>query len=429
MTSTKGNDAMRILRTRRGATVPIALLSLTLVAATFSPASASTHRAASGGSVALGMSITLSGAVAELGQTGLQGVQLAVANLNAHGGLLGKTVTLVSADDAASPITGAANTRAMILNDHVVALIGPLISSVAISEMSLAAQYKIPIILHSSSAIQLLTKYYTKYAFRVGPDTVMEPRAIASYFARQVAGKTITIATIAPDYVFGHSSVDGFLQALTQLHVKYKLVAQQFPPLGVTNIAPYLSAIIVAKPDYLFNVQFGGDLVAFTRQAAPYGLFKNTKMIAMYSGPTLKALGADSPAGAIAFDRAAFWAENGAGMQAFITQYKAKYGDYPSEWAIMAYTAVESWAYAVKKAKSFTGDAVSDALSGATAPTIRGPLRFRACDHQANVPEYVGTVAATKDEKYGQVLWDPNVFVGRPYVTMLTCAQSLALRG
>ena len=420
---------MRILRIRRGATVPIALLSLTLVAATFSTASASTARAKSGASVAIGESTTLSGPIAELGQTGLQGLELAVANLNAHGGLLGKKITVVSADDATSTTTGAANARSMILNDHVVALFGPVVSSIAAAEESLAAQYKIPIFFHTSNDVALMTKDFTKYAFQVVPNTVMEPRAAADYIAHQVGTKRITIGTFAPDYSFGHDTVSGFIQALKDLHVNFKIVAQQFPPLAATNIAPYLSALIAAKPNYVFNAQFGGDLVTFNQQAAPYGLFKKTKVIAMYSASPLKALGAKAPAGAIGFDRAPFWAMSGPGMPAFITQFKVKYGNYPSAWAIMAYTAVQSWAYGVNKAHSFTGNKVSAALSGATVPTIRGPLTLRACDHQANVPEYVGTVASSKNAKYGQVLWDPKVFVAQPNTIMLTCAQSRALRG
>lgn len=385
--------------------------------------------APSGGTVTVGESTTLSGAIAQLGQTGLEGVQLAVADINAHGGLLGKKVNVVSADDSVKTSIGAANARSMILNQHVVALFGPVASSIAAAEEPLAAQYHIPIFFHTSNDVSLLTKDFTKYAFQVVPNTIMEPRAAAAYLAQQAGSKQITIGTFAPDYSFGHDTVSGFIKALSDLHVNYKIVAQQFPPLAATNIAPYLSALISAKPDYVFNAQYGGDLVTFNQQAAPFGLFQKTKVIAMYSATPLRALGANAPAGAIGFDRAPFWVMNNPAMPGFISQFKAKYGANPSAWAIMGYTAVQSWAYGVTKANSFNGDKVSTALSGATVPTIRGPITLRSCDHQANVPEYVGTVASSPNAKYGQVLWNPNVFVAQPSTIMLTCAQSMALRG
>lgn len=65
----------------------------------------------------VGISTTFSGSIASLGQSGLQGVQLAIADLNARGGVLKKELKLVYADDAAKPDQGATNVRNMILND------------------------------------------------------------------------------------------------------------------------------------------------------------------------------------------------------------------------------------------------------------------------------------------------------------------------
>jgi branched-chain amino acid transport system substrate-binding protein len=384
---------------------------------------------ASGGSgtVTIGESTTLSGSIAELGQSGLQGVQLAAADLNAHGGLLGRKVRVVSADDAATPATGAANVRSMILNDHVAAIFGPVSSAVAAAEEPVAAEYQVPIFFHTSNDINLLGKGFTRYAFQVVPNTVMESRAAADYLAAQSGGKQITVATFAPAYSFGYDTVGGFLQALKDLHVNDKLVAQQFPPLEATSISTYLSRIVTARPQYLFNAQFGGDLVTFTKQADGYGLFGKTKVIAMYDSPVLSALGPAAPAGAIGFDRAPFWAIPG--LSSFNSQFHAKYGAWPSEWAVLGYTAVQTWAYGVEKAHSFAGPGVAAALPGATVPTIRGDITIRACDHQAEVPEYVGTVAGSVDAAYGMTLWNPPVFTA-PFSTIdYSCAQMQALRG
>ena len=260
------------------------IIGVTALALAAAACSSGNSSGSSGGgkTVTVGESTTLSGSIAELGQTGMQGVQLAVDDLNAKGGVLGKTIKVVSADDAAKPATGTANVRNMILNDKVSAIFGPVSSAVAAAEKTLAAQYKTPIFFHTSNDIGLMTTSFTKYAFQVVPNTTMEPRAVAAYLAKQAGGKQITVATFAPDYSFGHHTVEGFLAALKALNVDYKLVDQQFPPLGETNIAPYLSKLVAASPQYVFNVQFGGDLVTFTKQANGYGFFKKTTAIAMF---------------------------------------------------------------------------------------------------------------------------------------------------
>jgi branched-chain amino acid transport system substrate-binding protein len=316
----------------------------------------------------------------------------------------------------------------MILNNHIVAIMGTVSSGVAAAEEPLAAQYHLPIMFLTSNDVSLLTKHFTKYAFSVVPNTVMEPRAAADYLKHVAGTSQITLGTISPNYNFGHATVQGFLQALSALGVNYKLASQQWPPLQVTNITPYLSALVSAKPQYVFNGEFGGDLVTFSTQAAQYGFFNHTKMIAMYTQSVLHALGSTALPGTIGFDRAAFWAIPGNPMQTFVSQYKAQFGSYPGSWAVMGYTAVQSWASAVKSAGSFSGGAVSSALSGATVSTIEGQLTFRACDHQANVAEYVGPVASgPTSSTFGERLWT-STFTAKAATIMETCAQSLALR-
>lgn len=402
---------------------------LTGLTACAGSASSSASGSGSGDTVTVGESTTLSGSIASLGQTGLQGVQLAIADLNAHGGVLGKKVKLVSADDAVTPATGLSNVRTMIQADNAVAIFGPVASSIASAEQQFTNAHRIPIFFHTSNDIGLTTKGFSKYTFQTVPNTVMEPRAVADYLAQNFAGKTVTIATFAPNYSFGQDTVAGFIQALKDLHVNFQLVKQEFPPLGATDIGSYLAAIESAQPQFVFNAQFGGDLVTFTKQAQSYGLFNKAKVIAMYDYSVLQALGSAAPAGAIGFDRSPFWTQSTPSMTTFVKAFQAKYGDYPSEWATLGYASVQQWAWGVEKAKSFSGDAVSTALSGASAPTILGSPQIRACDHQSELPEYVGTVSAQGDPQAGGVhLWNTPAFQAPFDQIADSCAQMQALQ-
>ncbi len=380
------------------------------------------------GSINIGNSTTLSGSIAALGQGGLQGITLAVEDLNAKGGVLRKKVNIVSADDNATAATGASNVRSMILEKKISALFGPVSSAVATAELELTKQYKVPTFLHISNDITLMTKRYTPYAFQLVPNTVMEPRSIAQYIKAKVKDRKLNVATFAPDYVFGRNTVANFLKALTDLGVNHSIVNQQWPALGAPNIAPQLSALVASDPELTFNVQFGGDLVNFNNQAAGFGFFKDTRIIGMYGLDVLKALGNQAPSNGIAFNRGPFWGYKNAEMKVFVQRYKKRFGSYPNEWAIIGYSAVQAWADAATRAKSLNGDKISKALAGATVKTIRGPIKIRACDHQAEVPEFVGTIAAKDDKTVGHKLWNPEIFVSSPAKTMITCAESLALR-
>jgi branched-chain amino acid transport system substrate-binding protein len=410
-----------------GAAAALALCGAAASACASSAASAGTGGGGAGGTVTIGESTTLSGSIASLGQTGLQGVQLAAADIDAKGGLLGKQIKVVSADDAATPATGVSNVRTMIGADHAVAVFGPVASSVAAAEEQVTSAQRIPTFFHTSNDIGLTTTTYSKYVFQDVPNTVMEPRAAAAYLAQQLSGKTITIATFAPNYSFGQDTVAAFIDALKAEKVNYTLVKQEFPPLGATDISSYLAAIESASPQYVFNAQFGGDLVAFTKQAQAYGLFAKTKVIAMYDYSVLQSLGSAAPAGAIGFDRAPYWTYTDSAMRSFVAEFRAKYGSAPSEWAILGYAAVQQWAWAVQKSGSFSGDAVSAALSGASVPTILGDRQIRACDHQTELPEYVGTVSAQPGSASDPThLWDASAFAAPFDQIDYTCAQMQA---
>lgn len=386
----------------------------------------------SGGDVTVGMSTSLSGSISYLGQTSLDGVKLAIADINAGGGLLGKQVKLVTADDNIEPATGAANARSMITKDHAVALFGPVASSIGLAEQPVAAQYKVPIFYNTSNDVDLMTKNFTPYGFQIVPNTIMEPRAIADYLVKKanVGSAPIKLGIFAPNYSYGHDTVDGFLKALKDLHVNFKVVSQQFPELGATNISSNLSALINANPDYVFNAQYGGDLVAFTKQAQQLGLFKHTKVISFYNWGVLSALKDQAPSGAIGYARGAFWMNKSPDFDKFVKAYHAKFNDYPSEWAILGYASVQEWAHGVKQAKSFDADKVIKAIPGSTVPSIMGPMKVRACDHQSEVTDDVGVVASQGDSQYGGVhLWDPGSEFHAPFDDVaLTCSQAQALQ-
>lgn len=415
----KWNPASGIGRRRRTETALTGIFAAALIAAAV-PAHAQ-------GTVTVGLSTTLSGPIAELGVTGMQGVEMAVDAINASGGLLGKQVKLVTADDNLSPATGTSNIRHMILSEKAVAIFGPVSSAVGVAEATVAAQYKIPYFTFTANDIKMTTSDFTKYTFQLVPNTVMEPRAVALFLAQQVGDKPITLATITPNYSFGRDTVDAFIKALEADGVKATIKGQQTPALGATQYTSYIAALLANPAEYTFMGQYGGDLITLTKQAKGFGFFDKTKALGFYGRAQLKALAGQVPAGIIAWDRAPFWAMQGPGLEQFIDGFHKRFKEWPASWAILGYTTVQSWEAAVKKANSFDADKVVDALSGATVETIRGPITLRACDHQAEIPEYVGTIAPKIDPKYGFQIYSKTEAIPASKI-MLTCQEAQALQ-
>ncbi len=379
--------------------------------------------------VTVGLSTALTGAVASLGITNKNGIELAIEDINAKGGLLGSQIKLVTADARTTPATGVTNVRNFILKDEVKAVFGPVSSAVGAAEAQVAAQYKIPIFFSVSNDVDQTGKYFSKYGFQVVPSTHMEPAGVAAYTAKLAKQHNWkSYYTISPNYNYGRTTVKDFLESMNQHGVATEVLGQQWPDLGATDFTSYISAAVSSNPDFLFIGQYGGDLITLTKQAKGHDLFNKMQVYAGYWSDVLQALGADAPAGVITSDRAyPFYLAKTQTQKDFNAAYHKKYGEWPSTWAILGYSAVETWAEGVRKAKSFDGDKVSQALSGAKVATLRGEFTIRACDHVAEVPEFVGVLSKDIDATYGiRVMSD--VFEAPPQEIMLSCEAKQAMR-
>jgi len=106
---------------------------------------------------------------------------------------------------------------------------------------------------------------------------------------------------------------------------------------------------------------FGGDLVSFTKQAAPYGFFERTPFMALYDFPVLLALGPDAPEGTFGLEEGvSSWTQpQDDGVR---RQFKKAVGDYPDGWAVQNYDAVYLLKAAIEKAKTVETEAVIKAI-------------------------------------------------------------------
>jgi branched-chain amino acid transport system substrate-binding protein len=224
----------------------------------------------------------------------------------------------------------------------------------------------------------------------------MEGSAIATFISKR-GYKKIWIA--AGDYEWGHTIMNFSLNKLKELAPDTKVLGESWPKLGETDFTPYISSILAAKPDFLFGVLNGADLINFTKQAKPYGLYEKMHASGVYDLNILRALGSEMIEGAITWNRGEFFCIDTPEMNSFVETFRKAFGgEYPTVYATFAYETVYCVKQAMEKAKSTNKEKVIDALEGMEFTSPRGKLYFRKYDHQASGSNYVGFT--TKNPKY-----------------------------
>ncbi len=374
--------------------------------------------------VRVGMVTSSTGPLALLGLAGIEGATIAVAELNAAGGVLGHKVELSVRDDAGQPESGAHAARDLVRSDEVAVLLGPVSSAILLAMSEVARGDKTILISHTANTERAFVERGHRYIFSVVPNTFIEGGAVALYMARRPYRRYVVVG---PDYELGHIEADAFERRLKAEKRDVEIIGRLWPKLGESDYTSCITAIAAAGPDAVYTNMFGSDLATFTRQAKAHGLFARFPLVGLYDVEVLQALGRDAVEGVIGYDRGPFHVIRQLApsqrFEDFIQRYGAATNKYPSTWAINAYDAVMTWARAAERASAFDTEAVVDALEGLELASLRGPGRFiRRVDHQANVGCYIGVVAWAgefpdfaiwKDATYipGDQVWRPEAEV------------------
>jgi branched-chain amino acid transport system substrate-binding protein len=371
---------------RAGVTVLALVLGLILGSVAFG---------ADGNPVPIGVVIPLEGPGYQGGIDTKHAVEIAVDGLNAAGGVGGRKVQIVARDSKGDVQTAARLTQELVEKEHVAAVFGGGASSLVLAMSAVVKQAKVPYYSNMGNSETIVTTQGHDYVFLMAPSSGMEARAFAAY-AKQRGWKRF--AAIAPDYEWGHSVVKLFGDKLKADGVDAVIEPNWFK-LGSTDFSPYITKLQSAKADAILVYAWGSDIVAFTKQAKLYGLAKKgTPMAGFWMFDALLPLGAESPEGAIGFERAPFTYLTGKfpAAKKFTDEFKKRTGSYPSGYALMAYDSVQAWAKAVAIAGDVEPVKVAKAMKGLTYSGTRGDVTIRAIDGQAAVPVYFGTVTFDK---------------------------------
>ena len=330
-----------------------------------------------------------------------KGMELAVDEINAAGGVGGKKIQLITRDDNGNPGDAVRAAEELVSRENVDVLAGGFLSNIGLALADFAKQKKFFYLASEPLTDKIVWQNGNKYTFRLRPSTYMQSAMLVPEAAKL---KKKRWAVVYPNYEYGQSAVATFKALLKAAQPDVEFVAEQAPPLGKLEAGAVVQALADAKPDAIFNVLFGADLAKFVREGNTRDLFKGREVVSLLTGEPeyLDPLKDETPNGWIVTGYP--WnAINTPEHQAFLKAYQAKFNDYPRLGSVVGYTAIKSIAAGVAKAGGTDTEKLITAFRGLTVDTPFGKASYRAEDHQSTMGAYVGK---TKNDKGKGVMVD-----------------------
>ena len=320
-----------------------------------------------------------------------KGWELAVAEINAKGGVLGRQLEVISRDDAGKP-QDAVRLAGELVNDQKVDILGgTFLSNIGLAISDYALQNKTLFIGSEPLADALVWEKGHRYTYRLRPSTYMQAAMLVEEAAKLPAKRWVTVA---PNYEYGQSAVKWFRTLLTAKRPDVTFVDEQWPALGKIDAGATTQALLAAKPEAIFNVTFGADLTNFVRQGNTRGLFEGRAVVSMLTGEPeyLEPLGEETPPGWIVTGYPGEAVDTPAN-RSFIAAYRAQHGEMPKMGSVVGYAFIRAVEAGLRKTGSTETEKMADGFAGATFETPFGAAYFRTQDHQSTLGTFVGKTA------------------------------------
>src|SRR5271170_700564 len=202
-----------------------------VLSAAFMAAGVLPFAASAADTIKIGFPMPLSGPAAVYGVPVTKGAEIAAADINAKGGVLGRKLEILSRDSKANADEAVRLARELVLKNNVDFLSGTLTSAEAPAVSTIAKENKIVFVAPVAKTSQLTAPANLHpYVFRIASNTDIEGRTGAAIMAKWAQVKRV--ATIAPDYAYGRDAIAAFVAHLKKLRPDIEIVDQQWPKLG-----------------------------------------------------------------------------------------------------------------------------------------------------------------------------------------------------
>jgi branched-chain amino acid transport system substrate-binding protein len=342
--------------------------------------------------IKIGVDNPLTGTYAAPGKNENTGIQLAVDQLNAKNGILGRKIELLIEDSTSGDAgTAVQKARKLIERDNVDFLVGNVNSALA-QAMAQVSNEKGVLHIVPGGHTDGITGVNCKWnVFRVCNTTRMEANSIVPLLFNTYGKKW---HFITPDYAFGHTLYEGCEADLKKLGGT--ITGNELTPLGITDFSAFLIKARAANPDVLIVLVQGNDMVNCLKQISQFGIEKQLHVAGTQQElESVEAMPPEARVGIWMFEW--YWKQAGStpGLDQFIADIRKRSdGKVPTARTWFGYVTIHAYALACEKAKTIEAKAAAKALADLEMPPeIKmqpNKVYFRGGDHQLMLSAFIG---------------------------------------
>ncbi len=298
-------------------------------------------------------------AISETGS--IQAEQLAIDQINAMGGILGRKIKVIKEDGASDWPTFAEKSKKLLVNDRVAAVFGCWTSA--------SRKAVLPVFEKENGLLYYPTFYegleQSKNVIYTGQEATQQIIYGLDWGAKEKKAKTFFL--VGSDYIWPRTSMKIARKHIESVGKLGSVVGEEYYPLGHTNFNSLINKIKVAKPDCIFAAVVGGSNVAFYKQLKAAGITgaKQFLLTLSVTEDEMLGVGGENFAGFYSSMKY-FQSLDNANNKAFVAAFKKAYGPNAviGDVTQAGYLGPWLWKAAVEKAGSFDVDKVVAASPG-----------------------------------------------------------------
>lgn len=325
------------------------------------------------GVIRIGHVNSMTGPEATFGMGSQKGVELAVKEINEAGGIRGKKIELVAADDQGKPDEAVTALTKLITQNKVVAVVGEAASSRMLAMAPIAQQFKVPLV--SPSATNAKVTEVGDYIFRVCFIDPFQGPIVAKFLVENLKLKKVAILRdVRNDYSIGLAN--HFAEALKKFGGE--VVSDLRYSAGDVDFRAQLTQIRAINPQAIFLPGYYTDVGLIARQARELGLKQPLLGGDGWSSPSLTQVGGKALNGAYFADHFAP-DDTSARVQDFLKRFKKENGTEPNSSSALGYDAAKVILDAIKRSPDESPKAIREALAKTKDfPGVTGSITINA---------------------------------------------------
>jgi branched-chain amino acid transport system substrate-binding protein len=345
-------------------------MRVTIAAAAVAALAFSVFARAQDGPIMVGSSIPLTGGVATFGQHSRWGSELAIAEANAKGGVLGRKLEIDFQDNRCNPAEAVKSVTQMLAEKKYVAILDGLCSSVVLAIMPLVERAGVPLVVANASATSIAERSGVggnKWTFKVNPTDASMLDALIGWLDKD--GKANNIAFLGEDTDFGRAGSTGLENALKKRNLK--LATVDFFQKGAPDFTPVFTKIKAKKPALLAIYAVDADFQNAMRQWYSLGggiPLTGRVLVDQVPKEIMDSGFLDGTTSVQPYDPSV----DTPGNRAFVEAFKKLHNVPPILVSFEAYEATKVLIDAIRRAGTTNPAAVRDALVTTKLPSILG---------------------------------------------------------